>query len=109
MSNFISNNYKDNILCFSLNHHSKYVYIYLSNKILEILDINIQQYPENLDPQIIPVSCIIYDSVKNIINKNFEKNIYSQRQLLNVNLKKFLEFHYDKYSTIKEYLIENYS
>ena len=109
MSHFISSNYRKNILSVSLNHHSKYIYRYLSNEILHILDINIIPYPKNLDPQLNTVSCIIYESVKNVINRELQKNKYSQRELPNVDLITYLEFHYDKYSLVKNYLINKYS
>jgi hypothetical protein len=66
-------------------------------------------YQEKLDPQQNLESCIIYKSVINTINKDLTKNIFSQRGLPNVDLKTFLEFHYDKYSKVKDYLIETYS
>lgn len=109
VSPFISSHYKENILSVTFNHHTKYIYRYLSNEILNILGINITPYPEKLDPQINFESCIIYESVKNVINKEFQKNKYSQRELPNVDLITYLEFHYDKYSLVKRYLIEKYS
>ena len=109
ISHFISSHYRKNILSVTLNHHTKYIYRYLSNEILHILDINITPYPEKLDPQVNGESCIIYESVKNVINKEFQKNKYSQRELTNVDLITYLEFHYDKYSLVKEYLINKYS
>ena len=108
ITNFISSEYMNNILSFTLNHHTKYVYRYLSNEILHILNIKITPYPEELDPQLKTVSCIIYESVKNVINKELEKNLYSQRELSNVDLITYLEFHYNKYSLVKKYLIEKY-
>nr|QDY51795.1 hypothetical protein 1_180 [Mimiviridae sp. ChoanoV1] len=107
LSTFIEDNYMKNILSVSLNHHTKYIYRYLSTEIFNIININITPYPEEIDPQVRCVSCIIYESVKNVINKNFEKNKFSQRELPHVDLITYLSFHYDKYSLIKEYLIEN--
>ena len=109
ISSFISKNYMNNILFLSLNHPNKYVFRFLSNQILRILNININPYPEKLNPMVNGESCVIYESIKNTINKEFVKNRYSQRQLPNVNLITFLNFHYDKYSLIKNYLIEKYS
>ena len=108
ISHFISSHYTKNILSTTLNHHTKYIYRYLSDEILHILDINITPYPEKLDPQLGCESCIIYESVKNVINKELQKNKYSQRGLANVDLITYLEFHYDKYSLVKKYLINKY-
>ena len=109
LSKFISNNHMKNILFTSLNHETKYMYRYLSDQILDKLNIKITPYPEELEGQEKSESCILYKSVKNVINKNLIKNKYSQRGLSDVNLKTFLEFHYDKYSRVKKYLIEKYS
>jgi hypothetical protein len=109
ISSFILNNYIKKILFVSLNHQTKYIFRYLSNRILNILNIDCLPYPEELDPQLKAESCIIYDSVKNVINKDLKKNKYSQRELEHVELKPFLEFHYDKYTLVKDYLIKNYS
>ena len=95
-----------NILFTSLNHQTKYIYRYLSNSILRKLNINITPYPETLMGQENGESCILYNSVKNVINKDFKKDRFFQRGLPNVNLKKFLEFHYDKYSLVKKDLIK---
>jgi len=109
LSNFIRENYKKKILFLSLNHQNKYIYRYMSDKILELLLFEKIDYPEELDPQLNLESCIVYKSVINTINKDLTKNIFSQRELPSVNLKTFLEFHYDKYSRVKNYLIETYS
>ena len=74
------NEYMNNILSLTLNHHTKYVYIYLSNEILHILNIKISPYPEEFDPKLNIVSIIIYESVKNVINKELKKKyIFSKR------------------------------
>lgn len=109
ISNFIRENYINKILFFSLNHQNKYIFRYMSNKILELLLFEKMDYPEELDPQQNIESCIVYKSVINTINKDLTKNIFSQRELPIVNLKTFLEFHYDKYSKVKDYLLETYS
>lgn len=109
ISTFISNNYMKNILFTSFNHLTKYTYRYLSDEILRVLHINITPYPEELQGQENSESCILYKSVKNVINKDLIKNKYSQRGLADVHLKQFLEFHYDKYSLVKKYLINNFS
>ena len=102
VSSFINNNYKKNILFHSLNHPSKFTYIYLSNEILKVLKINIKEYPINLDPQKNCESCILYNCVKKVINPKLIKNTFSQRELPNVNLDKFLEFHYNKFKENKD-------
>jgi hypothetical protein len=51
----------------------------------------------------------MYESVRNNINKNLEKNRFSQREVSNVDLVTFLEFHYEKYLPIKNYLMQNFS
>lgn len=109
ISTFILNNYMKQILFHSLNHQSKFTYRHLSNEILRILQINITPYSENLDPQLRGESCIMYECVKNVINKDFEKNRFSERNLPDVDLKTFLEFCHDKYLIVKDYLTKKYS
>lgn len=61
-SKFISNNYIKNLLFYSINHPTKYLFHYISDSILIILRIQLERYPENLDPLkslIIPIySCV---------------------------------------------------
>jgi hypothetical protein len=108
ISNFINSNYKKQILMHSLNHPSKYVYRFLANQILEIINIRRVVFPEELDPQKNLESCVIYKSVKNVINPKFNKQIFSQRGLINKKIGKYLDFHYDKYSSIRPYLTKTY-
>ena len=59
---FIKNNYQHNLLFYSVNHPSKYLLSYLSNEILKYLNIDIEEYSNNIDPfnnLIIPIySCL---------------------------------------------------
>ena len=109
MSTFISNNHMKNILFTTLNHQTKYIFMYLSDQILQKLNINITPYPEKLRGQENGESHILYKSVKNVINKNLIKDKFGQKGSPNIDLKKFLNLHYDKYSRVKKYLIEKYS
>jgi hypothetical protein len=49
-SEFIINNYKKNLLFYSINHPSKYLFHYISNNILVYLNIPLMQYNDDLDP-----------------------------------------------------------
>jgi hypothetical protein len=76
-SNFISNNYSKNLLFYSINHPSKYLFHYISDSILVILKIQLGSYPESLDPLkslIMPLYSCIEKHVKFDVNKyqNFQ-------------------------------------
>ena len=49
-STYILNNYKKNLLFYTNNHPTKYLFYYISDKILSILSISLFEYPENIDP-----------------------------------------------------------
>ena len=108
LSDFIKNNYNKQILAFTLNHFSRTIFIYITNNILNHLNIKIQEYPINLDPQKYFENCILYNSVKQIMNPKFSKEYFSQREISNVNLDEYLSFHYDKYLLVKDYLLKKY-
>ena len=62
-------------------------------------------YDINLDPQKNAENMILYNSVKKQINPNIEDDILAQRGIVTNNLREYLEFHYDKYSQIKSYML----
>ena len=47
---YIKNNYNNKLLFYSINHPSKYLLHYISDKILNYLNINLENYPSNIDP-----------------------------------------------------------
>ena len=61
-STFITNNYKKNLLFYSINHPTKFMFYYIANSILISLKIELEQYPDEIDPLkalVIPLySCI---------------------------------------------------
>ena len=63
---FIKNNYKEKLLFYSINHPSKYVFSYLTDEILKYLNIDIKDYPNDLDPfntLIIPIYIFLKKSL----------------------------------------------
>jgi len=64
---FIKNNYQNKLLFYSVNHPSKYLLSYLTDEILNYLNIQSEEYPNNLDPfnnLIIP----IYNCLNHMLN-----------------------------------------
>jgi hypothetical protein len=64
---FIKNNYQENLLFYSVNHPSKYLLSYLSDEILKYLNIDIEEYSNNIDPfnnLIIPIYSCLNNMVK---------------------------------------------
>jgi hypothetical protein len=49
-SKYILENYKKNLLFYSINHPTKYLFYYISDKILSILNISLLNYPDDIDP-----------------------------------------------------------
>jgi hypothetical protein len=49
-SSYILNNYKKNLLFYTINHPTKYLFYFISDKILSSLNISLIEYPENIDP-----------------------------------------------------------
>ena len=49
-SKFILENYRKQLLFYTINHPTKYLFYYISDKILSTLNISISDYPENIDP-----------------------------------------------------------
>jgi hypothetical protein len=78
---FIKNNYQEKLLFYTVNHPSKYLLSYLSDKILKCLNIQCEEYPNNLDPfnnLIIP----IYNCLKNVLKfdiTQYNKMIYDNK------------------------------
>jgi len=71
-SKFISNNYMKNLLFYSINHPTKHLFHYISDSILIILKLQLEIYPENLDPLkslIIPIYNCIQKYVKFDVSK----------------------------------------
>lgn len=81
---FIKNNYQEHLLFYSVNHPSKYLLSYLSDEILKYLNIDIEKYPDNLDPfnnLIIP----IYNCLNHIVKFDISKynNMIYDNELYN--------------------------
>jgi hypothetical protein len=70
-SKFILENYKKNLLFYTINHPTKYLFYYISDKILTFLNIPILDYPDNIDPLkglIIP----IYKCIEKYVDFNID-------------------------------------
>jgi hypothetical protein len=70
-SQYILNNYKKNLLFYTNNHPTKYLFHYISDTILSLLNISLFEYPENIDPLkalIIPV----YKCVQKYVDFNID-------------------------------------
>ena len=70
-SSFILDNYKKNLLFYTNNHPTKYLFYYISNKILSFLMISLEVYPVEIDPLkalIIP----LYKTIEKEVDFNIE-------------------------------------
>ena len=72
-SDYILENYKNNLLFYSMNHPTKYLFKYICNKILTLLNIQLDEYPEDLDP-LESLVMPLYSCIKK--NINFDISIY---------------------------------
>ncbi len=67
-SYYIKNNYKDKLLFWSMNHPTKYLFRYITDCILDILNIIKLPYPEYIDPLKNNNTGIIYASLQGCVN-----------------------------------------
>lgn len=67
-SSFIENNYKDKLLFYSMNHPTKNMFHYIADSVLDIIHVNKEQYPNNLDPLLYNNVPILYKCIKQIVN-----------------------------------------
>jgi hypothetical protein len=49
-SDFILNNYKKKLLFYAVNHPTKYLFRYISDSIFIILNMHLEEYPDQIDP-----------------------------------------------------------
>lgn len=79
---FIKNNYNNILLFYTINHPSKYIFHYLSDKILKYLEIELEEYPEELDPFNTLILPIYKSLLKNMnfsfVNDNITNDIYNK-------------------------------
>lgn len=95
-SEFIKTNFKEKLLFYSMNHPSKYLLQYISNEILNYLDIIIEEYSPNLDPM---YGCIppIYKYMEKFINfKTNDYKIIHIFQQIN-NIEDYVNIYYNLY------------
>jgi hypothetical protein len=71
-SDFILNNYKNNLLFYSINHPTKYLFRYISDSIFIILNIQLEEYPEYIDP-LKALVMPIYKCLQNQVNFNVDE------------------------------------
>lgn len=114
VSNYIENNYKHKLLFYSINHPTKYLFQYISEIILKILNLN-----NNIDYNLLPTQnklrCIMYKCIQNVVyfDINLHKPCINDIEDINIiskmyydvydkpNNKKYLNHYYD--FKIKEY------
>jgi len=93
-SDFILNNFKKNLLFYSMNHPSKYVFHYISNTILIYLQLPLDKYDDNLDPLkslIMPIYKVIQKYVDFPIDYYYNFRHYEQILEDKETLKKYID------------------
>ncbi len=64
---FIKNNYKDTLLFYSINHPTKFLFHYIINQIINILNLN-DDYNKTLDPLKSSERGILYKCIQKVVN-----------------------------------------
>lgn len=90
ISDYITKNYKNKLLFYSMNHPSKYIFHHMMDQILKLLDIKFDDYPKQYDPLSVYIGPL-YKSLQNAVE--FDVNDY------NITIK-------NKIYTIDEYCIK---
>lgn len=74
VTNFIENNYKTQLLFYSMNHPTKYLLIEVMTNICNIIGIDDKLINVNFDP-IDNVKCILYKCIQNVVTFNIDENL----------------------------------
>jgi len=94
-SDFIRKNYKNELLCYSDSHPTKFTFRYFTDIILTRLNIPLMPYPEDLDPErrgIMP----FYKSLEKIVNFKVTDDIIINNHPVTIDI--FIDQYLDVYS-----------
>lgn len=98
-SEFIINNYKNQLLFYSMNHPTKYMFQYICNEILTSLNIDLESYSESIDPLLYNAVPILYKFIGKIVEFDIsEIPIVLCNRI--VTLDEFIKIYYDVYSKL---------
>ena len=105
-SDFIKNNYKKELLCYTDSHPTKYTFRYFTDCILNILNIKLMSYPNDLDPErrgIMP----FYKSLENVVDFKVTNDIIINNHPVTID--GFIEQYLDVYSTYNINDLKNFN
>ena len=106
ISSFIMNNYNKKLLFYAPNSPSKYVFQFIVSNIFIILGIQLEDYPEELDPLrrlIMP----IYSCVNNNIDFDISSYINLYENNILVDIKELIQKYIENYNLIDISLLES--
>lgn len=89
-SDFIKNNYKKELLFYTINHPTKSIFLYMANEIKKIIEIKINY---NIDPLKSNIKQILYKSIEKIVKFNINNYINYD---LNQYIKSYINLYNDK-------------
>jgi hypothetical protein len=105
-SSYILNNYKKNLLFYTINHPTKYLFYYISDTILSLLNISLFEYPENIDPLkalILPV----YKCLQKYVDFNIDYYLNFRHYHIILEDKDTIQKYLDAYKKINIKLLKN--
>jgi len=103
---YILNNYKKNLLFYTNNHPTKYLFHYISNKILSLLNISIFEYPDDIDPLkafIMPV----YKCLQKQVDFNIDYYLHFRHYHIILEDKDIIQKYIDSYKNINIEILKN--
>lgn len=98
-STYILKNYKKQLLFYSINHPTKYLFHYICDQIFNMLQISLNTYPDIIDPLIHNNVPILY----NFLSKNVDFDISTIPIIINgkqISIDEFVKIYYDVYSKL---------
>jgi hypothetical protein len=98
-SDFIINNYKKQLLFYSMNHPSKHLFHYICNQMLKILDIPLEPYPESIDPLLYAEVPILYRFLEKIVDFDISKIPVILCNKI-VSIEEYVRIYYEVYSKL---------
>lgn len=101
IADYVANNFKTNLLFYTINHPSKYVLQYICQQIVEILQISNVQINYDLDP-LNYTKCILYKCIGQVVNFNIDLDLYKPLLDNENNTENIVNMYYNVYDSLDQ-------
>lgn len=102
VADFIENNYKNQLLFYSMNHPTKVVLQYIASEIIAFLKNDQIQVDIHIDPLANNAKCILYKSIKKVVNFDISNHLPKFPEEGESELTLFVNKYYASYKSIFE-------